>query len=35
MEKIKKMMKKAINWYSAKYTECYSDRYERYAYRFY
>lgn len=35
MKKIYNLMKKGINWYSSKYTECYGDRYQKYAYRFY
>lgn len=35
MKKVFSMIKKAIEWYSSKHAECYSDRYQRYAYRFY
>ena len=35
MKKLYNLFKKSINWYSKKYTECYNDRYEKYAYRFY
>lgn len=35
MKKILNFGKKALNWYSNKFNECYADRYQKYAYRFY
>ena len=35
MRKILNLGKRALQWYSNKFVECYEDRYQRYAYRFY
>lgn len=35
MGKINRLLKKGLQWYFAKYAECYDERYYRYPYRVY